>query len=179
MTLDQREAPYAGWRAAAATALIMPGATLAHTWAGGHVPPIPALVALSAVVLGASSLALRGTLRAHLLLPLVAGAQAFLHGSFAAVGSIGHAGHAAEATASPWTWQMLLAHAAVTVLTAVVWRLCERAVTDVVAAITRQPAYAGGRRDPLPAPVAHHWPTPAFLLDLSPRRGPPGVPGRA
>jgi hypothetical protein len=40
MTVDMRRAPYAGWRALAATVMVMSGAVVAHTWAGGHVPDI-------------------------------------------------------------------------------------------------------------------------------------------
>lgn len=172
MTLDQRKAPYAGCRAAAATALVVPAATLAHTWAGGHLPSVPALLALSALVLLASSLVLRGTLRPRLLLPILVVAQGALHSSFVAVEATGH-GHHAAAAASPWTGRMLAAHAAVAVLTAVVWRLCERAAAVLVRAATLSATYLGGRRDPLRAPTSDHVPRQASCLDLTPLRGPP------
>ncbi len=71
MTVELARAPYAFARAVAATVLIMVGATAAHTWAGGHLPGVPALLALTGVVLGAGLLVLRGSLRWQVLLPVV------------------------------------------------------------------------------------------------------------
>jgi hypothetical protein len=174
-------APYAGWRAAAATALVVPGATLAHTWAGGHAPSLPALAATCALVLGTSALVLRGSVRPRVLLPLLVAAQAGLHEAFVALEAVGHAHHlqAAAPAATPWTWRMALAHLAVAGLTALVWRLCERAVAVVVAATTHRAAYVAGRRDPRPARRAERPRHPGFLLVLAPRRGPPAPTGHA
>ena len=41
MTVESAPAPYVAARTAAATALVMAGATLAHTWAGGALPGTP------------------------------------------------------------------------------------------------------------------------------------------
>ena len=99
MTVDEARAPYAGWRALAATVLVTAGAVGAHTWAGGHLPDGSVLIALTALVLGASLLVLRGTVSATVLLPAVAAAQAGLHTSFA-VSATDHAGHLDHAEAS-------------------------------------------------------------------------------
>ena len=173
MTVDTRRAPYAGWRALAATVLVMAGAVGAHTWAGGHLPDGSVVIALGAVVLGGSLLVLRGTVSAAVLLPAVAAAQAGLHTSFA-VSATDHAGHLDHAEASAtWSWQMLLAHAAVTALTAVVWHLCARAAVVVVTVLRVAPAVLGGDPPPLPATRAPHVLTHLALLVAAPRRGPP------
>lgn len=99
MTVDIRRAPYAGWRALAATVLVMAGAVGAHTWAGGHVPDGSVLIALTALVLGGSLLVLRGTMPAVALLPVIAAAQAGRHTSFA-LSATDHAGHLDHAEAA-------------------------------------------------------------------------------
>jgi len=177
MTIDLRRAPYAGWRALAASVLVMCGAVGAHTWAGGHVPDGSVLIALAALVYAASLLVLSGTATWRLLLPLVAAAQAGLHTTLTTT-AVDHAGHgaghldAAEAATS-WSWQMLAAHAGVTLLTALAWWLCSRAA-DVVVGLVRPAASlvlprlrdlrAGG-------PTTPH--TSVLLLAVAPRRGPP------
>lgn len=173
VTTAVRGAPYAGWRALAATVLVMSGAVAAHTWAGGHVPDGSAVIALTALVLGGSVLVLRGTVSALVLLPVVAAAQAGLHTSFA-MSTTDHAGHLDHAEASAtWSWEMLLAHAAVTALTAVVWHLCARASVGVVtvlrvapALVTRRPIHPAVTRVP-------HVQAHLVLLLAAPRRGPP------
>lgn len=176
MTVEIQRAPYAGWRALAATVLVMSGALGAHTWAGGHVPDGSVPVALGALVLGASLLVLRGTARARHLLPLLGLAQLGLHASFSTtlVSGAEHAGHAAHGeAASTWTWQMLLAHTAVTLLTALVWHLCSRAGHVVLTLVQ----YAAAQVRPTARRIAA-TPVPpvrplGVLLDVSPRRGPP------
>ncbi len=130
VTVDIERAPHAGWRALAATVLIMAGSLGAHTWAGGHLPDGAGLVGLSAVVFAASMVAMRGTVSARLLLVVVALAQPALHTSFTTLGHAEHAAHSGDVAAA-WTWQMLAAHTAVTLLTAAVWWLCSRAATVV------------------------------------------------
>jgi hypothetical protein len=171
--MTSRPAPYAGWRALAATVLVMAGATGAHAWAGGHLPQWPGLVGLAAVVLPASLLVLGRHASWQLLLPAVVAAQALLHTSFVATTHTGHAGLVNPPSADPWTGRMLLAHAVVTVLTLVVWRLCGRAAMLVV----RRPAvdgrHAGRRRVRSGAGSRPVTPRPAWLVDDAPRRGPP------
>src|SRR5690349_16691210 len=95
MTVELARAPYAVLRALAATVLVMSGAVVAHTWAGGHLPGLPALLVLSGVVLGAAALVLRGVVGLRLVLPVVAVAQTGLHGMFGLLGAPdAHAGHA-------------------------------------------------------------------------------------
>lgn len=174
MTVEIRRAPYAAWRALAATVLVMTGAVGAHTAAGGHVPDGAALVALTTLVLGGSLLVMHDVAPTRWLLPLVALAQAGLHAAFAAVPAAGehvHTGH------DVWTWQMLLAHAGVTVLTAVVWRLAARATTVVLGALPTLLQRVEAR--PAPRPVA--VPVPRALArrahaTVAPRRGPPVLP---
>ncbi len=68
---------------------------------------------------------------------------------------------------------MLLAHAAVTALTAVVWHLCGRAAVVVVTVLRLAPAVVIRRRAPSPVTRAPHVLTHLVLLVAAPRRGPP------
>ena len=183
MTVEIRRAPHTGWRALAATVLVMSGAIGAHTWAGGHVPAWPGLVLLGAVVLGGSRLALSGVVPRTLLLPAVVAAQACLHTSFVTLsGPSGHAGHALGAGASspsPWSGRMLLAHASVTLLTLLVWRLCHRAAIAVLRLLTLPASYVVGRRVRRPVAAIGHSVVAATTLLSAPRRGPPVVAGCA
>ncbi len=177
VTVEIRRARHAGWRALAATVLVMSGATAAHTWAGGHVPAWPGLLLLGAVVLGSSRLVLGGRLSRRLLLPGVVAAQACLHTTFVSLSD--HASHPAAGGPSPWSGRMLLAHAAVAVLTLLVWRLCERAAVAVVRLLRLPTAYVVGR---LGRPVATRPRLPAAaaaVLLAAPRRGPPVAPCHA
>ena len=130
----QARAPYALARALAATVVVVTGALSAHTWAGGTVPTVPGLALVAAVVLGGGLLVFTREVPAWTLLPVVAGAQLGLHESFGLVAD--HAHHAtAHAAGSPdpgWTWQMVAAHLAVTLLTAVLWWAGRRASSYAV-----------------------------------------------
>ena len=183
MTVDTRRAPYAGWRALAATVMVMSGAVVAHTWAGGHVPAWPGLALLGAVVLGSSRLVLGGLVPRHLLLPAVVAAQACLHTSFVTLSApSGHDTHAVQAVAdspSPWSGRMVMAHAAVTLLTLAVWWLCERAADAVVRLLALPRSYVAVRAGRRPAPTTGHSVASAAVLLSAPRRGPPVVAGRA
>lgn len=177
MTVETRRPPYAGWRAAAATVLVMPGAVIAHTWAGGHLPGLPVLLLMGGTLYAGSLALLRGRLPASALLSAVAVAQVALHASFVASApapaDMHLTAHAPHAMASPWSGRMLVAHAAVTVLTAVVWRLCERAVGTASAVVGLLAPYASGRRDPRPFLGSAPVPVRRIHLLLGPRRGPP------
>ena len=180
VTVGTRRAPHAGWRALAATVLVMAGALGAHTWAGGHVPAWPGLVLLGAVVLGSSRLVLGGLVPRALLLPAVVAAQACLHTSFVTMSGHGtHAVHAGTAGPSPWSGRMLLAHASVTLLTLLVWQLCQRAAVAVVRLLTLPPSYVAGRLVRRPVTPRGHSPAVAAVLLAAPRRGPPLVTGHA
>ncbi len=173
MRVDIQRAPHACWRALAATVLVMVGAVAAHTWAGGHLPDGSSLIALTALVLGCSLLALRGTVPTLVLLPVVAAAQAGLHTSFA-MSATDHGGHVNHAeSAATWGWQMLMAHLAVTALTAVVWHVCARAAVVVVSVLRLVPTVVirpAARARWTGAPrLCHHL----VLLVAAPRRGPP------
>lgn len=174
VTVDIERAPHAGWRALAATVLIMAGSLGAHTWAGGHLPDGAGLVGLSAVVFAASMVAMRGTVSARLLLVVVALAQPALHTSFTTLGHAEHAAHSGDVAAA-WTWQMLAAHTAVTLLTAAVWWLCSRAATVVIGALTLFTPYVGGRRDLRSAARDTARAIQLVHLSAAPRRGPPAL----
>ncbi len=124
---------------------------------------------------------------ARLLLVGIAVAQAALHTSLTTLGHAEHAAHSGGVAAA-WTWQMLAAHTAVTVLTAAVWWLCHRAAAVVIAALTLVTPYAGGRRDPRRASARHRARDPtgppqrrptsrATCARPLPRLTPPVTPG--
>lgn len=176
-------APHPGWRALGATALLMPGAVAAHSWAGGQLPSAPSLVGLTALLLVASLLALRWDAETRLLLPAVAAGQGLLHSSFVALDGPGatHAHHAAETAAahSPWTGRMLVAHLAVSLLTAAVWRLCARAA-HVVLRVVRVLMFVRPTDRAAARTAGSRWlPRLASCLDTAPTRGPPAVTGHA
>lgn len=179
MSVDIQRAPYAGWRALAATVLVMPGAVGAHTWAGGQLPDGSVLISLTALVLGGSLLVLRGTVSSLALLPVIAGAQAGLHTAFTMTAT-DHAGHLDHTeAAATWSWQMVLAHLAVTAVTAAVWHLCGRAAVVVVSGLRPAPVVVP-RRTPGPSPSGAPRLFPHLvLLVATPRRGPPGATGCA
>ena len=178
MTDGSVPAPHVAARTAAATALVMAGATLAHTWAGGALPGVPALLALAGVVHGAGALVLRWRVPLLLIAPFMVVAQVGLHLMFGSMGTgSAHAGHAHVAmtsVAEPLTGQMVLAHLVSTLLAVLVWWLAQRAATLVVHAIDIWSTYVGGRRDAaLRFPVAEEKPPALVCLVGAPRRGPP------
>jgi hypothetical protein len=184
VTVTVERAPYAVWRAMAATMLVLPGAAWAHLLAGGELPHAPTLVGLAAAVFAAGLMVLRGSVSWRVLLPAVAAAQVGLHESFGAMQSMGsngaHAGHGhmvgADAT---WTWQMVAAHTAVTLVTALAWRLCDRAAAVIVTLVDSwaTSVFAGPdlRWSDGESAVAA---APVFLVS-APRRGPPPRLGHA
>lgn len=172
--------------------VVMVFVAAAHTWAGGELPDIPSMVALTALVAGAGWFVVPGRWRIGRLLPWVAAAQVGLHVAFAlitagdatapAVGATGHAGHLAPGTLDAavvsgpdlhLTGPMLLAHALSTVVTGVAWALARQLVEVVV----------GWREAPAPGPVpaapTTGVPAPTdgrsrlFVLTDVSRRGPP------
>lgn len=176
MTVELARAPYSALRALAATVMVMSGAVVAHTWAGGHLPGLPALLALAGVVLGAGALVLRGLVGVKVLLPVVAVAQTGLHGAFGLLAPAQHTGHAPLSASAgdpaQWSWQMLAAHAAGTVLTALAWWVCDRAVIAVVTLRAVVTAHPGGRRAPRSTGRTPVRPSLVHLV-VAPRRGPP------
>ncbi len=181
VTARTRPAPYAGWRALAATVGVMVGAVSAHSWAGGGLPGPAGLAVLAGVVFAGGLLCLREDLHPLVAAPVVALAQAGLHVSFglgdvAGVAVADHGAHVASGAGvgDPvwWSWQMLVAHLVSTLLTLAVWALCRRAASVLVSVLD-------GDRRPGPwqpratcmrvvAPVlASAW------LAGAPRRGPP------
>jgi hypothetical protein len=175
MRVEVRRAPHAGARAFAATVLVMAGAVGAHTAAGGHVPGGALLVALAALVLGGSLLAMHDTLSERWLLGVLAVGQFGLHAAFSAA-PMAH-DHASVSTGAvdhaTWSWQMLLAHAGVTGLTALIWRWCSRAAVVLVelgahwvGVVEAHPSRLFSRQIARPAGGL-------VCLSVAPRRGPP------
>ena len=162
-------APYALARAVAATTVAVAGATTAHSWAGGDAPTGPGLTLVAAVVLGASVLVFRRDVPVWALLPVVAAAQLGVHESFGLVASHDHA--AAAAPDPGWSWQMVGAHAFVTLLTAVLWWAGRLAASYAVSvrAHPAVPVRTGVPRRPSGATTR----SSLVLLLVSPRRGPP------
>lgn len=162
-------APYALAHAVAATTVAVTGATTAHTWAGGDVPTGPGLALVAVVVLGASVLVFRRDMPGWAALPAVAAAQLGVHESF---GLMGSHDHTAVATPDPgWSWQMVEAHAFVTLLTAVLWWAGRLAASYAVSvhAHPALPARTSVQRRPSGATTR----SSLVLLLVSPRRGPP------
>lgn len=162
-------APHALARSAAATTVAVAGAAGAHTWAGGDVPTGPGLVLVAAVVLTGSLLVFRRDVPAWALLPVVALAQLGVHESF---GLVTAHDHGTAASAGPgWTWQMVAAHAFVTLLTAALWWAGRRAGAYAVPLGARASLPVLARTAAMPASAPRH-PSLVHLL-VSPRRGPP------
>lgn len=162
-------APHVLARSATATALSVAGAAGAHTWAGGDVPTGPGLLLVAAVVLAGSLLVFRRDVPAWTLLPLVAAAQLGVHESFGLVAAHDHG--ATTSTGAGWTWQMVTAHAFVTLLTAALWWAGRRAGTYAVALRERPAPPVLAEAPAMPAGNLRH-PSLVHLL-VSPRRGPP------
>ena len=178
MTVESAPAPYVAARTAAATVLVMAGATLAHTWAGGALPGTPQLLALTGLVYAAGTLVLRWRVPVLLLAPFVLLAQVGLHGMFGllAAGDLhaGHSGMEMTSAVEPLTGRMVLAHLLSTLLAVLVWWLSQRAAAVVVHALHLWPAYAGGRRDAtLHLPGVGERAAALVCLVGAPRRGPP------
>lgn len=169
-------APHVEARTAAATALVMAEATLAHTWAGGALPGTPQLLALTGLMYGAATLVLRWRVPMLQLAPFVLLGQAGLHVLFGSLPDphAVHAGMAAASATQPLTGRMVLAHALGTLLAVLVWWLCQRAATVLVRALDVWSPYLRGRRDAaLRVPSNAKRPATLVCLVGAPRRGPP------
>jgi hypothetical protein len=165
----QARAPHAFARALAATVVVVTGAVSAHTWAGGTVPTGPGLALVSAVVLAGGLLLFTRSVPLWALLPAVGAAQLGLHESFGLVPD--HSHHMTAAPDPGWTWQMVVAHVFVTLLTALLWWAGRRAGSYVVLLrLGVMPPVASEPRA-RPADIATH----SLLVHLLtvPRRGPP------
>ncbi|WP_210650426.1 hypothetical protein [Nocardioides sp. SYSU D00065] len=172
MTVEPRvvsaRAPHVLARAVAATVVATTGAAAAHTWAGGDVPTGPGLLLVTAVLLASSLLLFAREVPQWALLPAVAAAQLGLHESF---GLADHQHHAAVPSEAGWTWQMLVAHLCVAVLTAAAWWAGRRAASYVVS-LRLHPALPVAPRPRL-GPAAGWTRSSLTHLLVSPRRGPP------
>jgi hypothetical protein len=175
MVASARPPRRVGLRSGVATVEIMTGATVAHGWAGGALPSVPWLVGLVGLVFAASLAVLRRRVGLWLMVTVLGSAQFVLHGFLTWMAPTGHA-HVAHAHVDGpvlgLTWQMVAAHAASAVLTAVVWAVRRRAVEMALTWVDLAPA-------PLPAataPVVPAMDAVAWLrrwLAVAHRRGPP------
>jgi len=168
-TVVRARAPYVVARAVAATTVALTGATAAHTWAGGDVPTAPGLALVGAVLLGASVLVFRSAVPGWAVLPVVAAAQLGVHESFGLVASHDHT--AMTAPDPGWSWQMVGAHAFVTLLTAVLWWAGRLAASYAVSVRAHPPVLVRTRVPRRPTGATTR--SSLVLLLVSPRRGPP------
>jgi hypothetical protein len=116
-------------RAALATVEIMTLLVAAHTWAGGELPSTGWMVATAALVLAAGTIVLRGRLPLRAMVPALVAAQLLLHCWMVVLGPT--AGHV-HGPHLELTWQMVLAHVAGGLGTALIWELRRRAVEVVL-----------------------------------------------
>lgn len=133
INVSLRPAPRAVPRSALATCEIMAAATAAHSWAGGALPSVPWLLGVTGLVFGATLLVIRGHARLRWMIPTLGAAQFLLHGLLAAMAPTGHAhGHATGATPLDLSWQMVAAHVASGMVTALVWHLRRRLLEAII-----------------------------------------------
>ena len=117
-------------RSALATVEIMIVLIAAHTWAGGRLPAAGWMVATAVLVFAAGAIVLRGTVPLRVMVPALIGAQLLLHSWMTVLTPVpGHQHHGGHLDL---TWQMLLAHVAGGVVTALVWAMRRRAVEVLV-----------------------------------------------
>ena len=116
-------------RAALATLEIMTLLVAAHTWAGGRLPATGWMVATAVLVFAAGTLVLRGRVPLRAMVPGLVVLQLLLHSWMAVLGPT--SGHV-HGPHLELTWQMVLAHVAGGLATALVWELRRRAVEVVL-----------------------------------------------
>ncbi|HWM73783.1 MAG TPA: hypothetical protein VNQ53_08585 [Nocardioides sp.] len=116
-------------RAALATIEILTLLVAAHSWAGGRLPATGWMVATAALVFAAGTMVLRGRVPLWAMVPALVVAQFLLHSWMSVLGpSSGHA----HGPHLDLTWQMVLAHVAGGLATALIWELRRRAVEVVL-----------------------------------------------
>ena len=116
-------------RAALATIEIMTLLVAAHTWAGGRLPAAGWMLATAGLVFAAGTLVLRGRVPLRAMVPGLVVLQLLLHSWMAVLGPT--SGHV-HGPHLELTWQMVLAHVAGGLATALVWELRRRAVEVVL-----------------------------------------------
>lgn len=155
-------------RAALATVEIMTLLVAAHSWAGGQLPATGWMVATAGLVFAAGTLVLRGRLPLRAMVPALVGAQFLLHCWMVVLGPT--SGHL-HGPHLELTWQMVLAHVAGGLGTALIWELRRRAIDVVLtwAEVGLLPVPTLRRTVTRRAPVL---PLPRPLV-VVPLRGPP------
>lgn len=175
MVLSVRVLPRQGVAlgAALSTLEVMTVLVAAHTWAGGELPGLGWMAATVVLVFAAGAVVLRRRLPLRAAVPTLVVAQLLLHCWMVTLAPGQGAAHA-HGTHLELTWQMVLAHAAGGVATALVWELHRRAVEVVL-------SWTEGALLPAPA-LAPTVARQAPLLPLRrplvvvPLRGPPVGP---
>lgn len=154
----------------------MIGATAAHSWAGGALPSLPWLLGVTGLVFGATLLIIRGQAPLCWMVPALGAAQLLLHGLLAALAPSGHGhGHTSGAAILDLSWQMLVAHAASAVFTALVWHLRRRLLDAIIHWSQRLRAVVAVRPKVV-RPLGHPLvPNSRTWLLGAPRRGPPAI----
>lgn len=167
-------------RTCVVTGEVMTLTAVAHGLAGGELPSLGWLAAMSAGVLAVSLATLRGALRVRTAVPAIGLLQVGLHMSFQMAAAHEHAAHGMGADQGlALSIPMLFAHLVTTAGAAVMLLIQERA-------IARARAWLDAWRRPRPvlsAPRARSMPTGGVrrpvsrrvLLLRSPRRGPPAM----
>ena len=122
---------WATLRAALATLEIMTVLVAAHTWAGGELPTVGWLAATAGLVFVASNVVLRRRVPLWATVPALTVTQLLLHSWLVVLAPAPHSGHV-HGSALELTWQMVLAHVAGALATALVWELRRRAVEVVL-----------------------------------------------
>lgn len=112
-------------RAALSTIEIMTLVVAAHTWAGGQLPAASWLVVSAVLVFAAGGVVLRRRVPLWAMVPALVAAQLLLH-CWMSVLTPGSGHH--HGTHFELSWQMVTAHAAGGIVTALVWSLRRRAV---------------------------------------------------
>ncbi|WP_019135514.1 hypothetical protein [Cellulomonas massiliensis] len=183
-------------RSVLVASLVVALAAGAHVLGGGHLPAPAVLATAGGVVLAVAAVATARPLGRGAALVLLGAGQLLLHQVFeavhgcvvpSAVAATSHAAHLGTVTSGSVTCEpaghassasMLVAHAAATVVTALVLASTERAVAVVlgwvVPALPVRPSAPPAHR-PLPVLVVLPRPCAAALLRAVPRRGPPAA----
>jgi hypothetical protein len=157
-------------RAVLAALEVMTFMVAVHTWAGGSLPAPAWVAAAAGLVLVTGLVVLRGGAPLRVMVPALVGAQLLLHCWMAVLTPEAATSHQ-HGPHLDLTWQMLLAHAAGGVVTAVVWALRRRAVEVLV-------SWSDAGIVPVPAvrrAVARYAPVRPLRrpLVVVPLRGPP------
>lgn len=172
----RRTGPGAVARTCVVTGEVMTLTAVAHGLAGGDLPSLGWLAAMSAGVLAVSLATLRGAIRIRTAVPAICLLQVGLHLSFQAAAAHEHTAHGADqglALSVP----MLFAHLITTAGAAVLLRIQERAIARAREWLDTwrrpRPMLSAPRVRAMPTGEPRRSGSRRVLLLRSPRRGPP------